>query len=66
MTAHATHSHFIKFSKILLIFKNGEHHIIKFLKTEKGVLYDINRNAYPLKKIRAATYYNAELNNKHI
>lgn len=66
MTAHATHSHFVKFSKILLIFKNGDRRIVNFLKTERGILYDTNHNSYPLKKIRAATYYNAELDTKHI
>ena len=66
MAAHATHSHFVKFSKILLIFKNGERKIIKFLKTERGILYDVNRNQYPLKKIRSASYYNQILDMQHI
>ena len=64
MSAHATHSHFVKFSKILLIFKNGERKIVKFLKTERGMLYDTNHCSYPLKKIRSATYYDAELDTK--
>ena len=65
MSAHVTHSHFTKFAKILFIFKNGERKVVKFLKTERGVLYDINHNSYPLKKIRSATYYNAELDLLH-
>lgn len=65
MSAHATHSHFTKFAKILLIFKNGERKIVKFLKTERGILYDTNHNNYPLKKIRSATYYNATLDTRY-
>ena len=66
MSAHVTHSHFTKFSKILLIFKNGERKIVKFLKTERGILYDTNYSQYPLKKIRAATYYDAAKDKQHI
>lgn len=51
------HSHFPKRSKILLIFKDGSQKIIKFFKTEKGIIYDTGLNQYPLKKIRSAGYY---------
>ena len=65
MSAHATHSHFTKFAKVLLIFKNGERKVVKFFKTERGVLYDTDRNKYPLKKIRSITYYDAKLDSMH-
>ena len=64
MVAHATHSHFIKYANVLLIFKNGNRKVIKFLKTEKGIMYDVNHNTYPLKKIRCATYYNQSLDTR--
>lgn len=66
MSAHVTHSHFTKFAKILLITKDGERKVVKFLKTERGILYDTDYNQYPLKKIRAATYYNAAMDKQHI
>lgn len=63
MAAHATHSHFEKYSKILLIYKDGNRKIIKYLKTEKGIIYDTSHNKYPLNKIRCATYYSFILDN---
>lgn len=64
MSMHVRHSHFTKFAKVLLIFKDGNRKTIKFLKTEKGILYDVNHNSYPLKNLRSATYYDAALDTK--
>lgn len=39
--------------------------VVKFFKTERGVLYDTDGNKYPLKKIRSITYYDTKLNSIH-
>lgn len=65
MSAHATYSYFIKYAKVLLIFKNSKRKVVKFFKTERGVLYDTDGNKYTLKKIRSITYYDVKLDSIH-
>ena len=51
------HQHYIKGKKLLLIFKDGHQETGKYRVSDKGILYFMDREPVPLRKLRSAGYY---------
>ena len=51
------HQHYIRGKKLLLIYKDGRQEVAKYRMAERGVIYFMDHDPVPMKKLRSAGYY---------